>query len=526
MRLLLLLCLSWASLVPAAEPAAALRYPEDFFVAYGKAEPDLRVELRGDAEGVVLDARVLSSSRPELEEDVTRALLGWRFRPDREEGRPVAWTREIGFVFAALPAADAPARLKKEMRVFYPEGKTWKGADPEILLEAAVAADGEIKSVRVLQSVDPELSLAAVLAALRRGRACEPAQREGKAVAGLLRIPLVLTTLPAAVKRVMPEYPLELRKSGNQGDVQVAFTVTAGGEPRGIRIIESAHPALERAVVEALGQWRFAPATRRGQAVTEEFSMRLPFSLQNAPLSMLRLTAAEPYALSGELRFPENLPEEFRYDQPPQVKLAQAAAYPFELLAEGVTGSATVNAVIRPDGRVQEARILNATRPEFGLAARAAMEAWEFEPARKQGKPAWALITREIKFERSGRDAPGESALRLLRVLKDGQPDIPGLADLDALPLPVHQPVPLRPPGSRGADIGGTVVVEFFIDRDGRAQLPRALSSPDEGLAWAAVTAVSRWQFTPPLRGGQPVDVRASVPLEFHPSVAPPAGEP
>ncbi len=60
-------------------------------------------------------------------------------------------------------------------------------------------------------------------------------------------------------------------------------------------------------------------------------------------------------------------------------------------------------------------------------------------------------------------------------------------------------------------------MVEFFIDRDGRAQLPRVLDAPDEGLAWAAATAVSRWQFTPPLRGGKPVDVRATVPVDFNP---------
>lgn len=183
---------------------------------------------------------------------------------------------------------------------------------------------------------------------------------------------------------------------------------------------------------------------------------------------------------------------------------------------EGISGSANVNLVIRPDGKVHEAYVLKATRPEFGLAARAAMEAWEFEPARKDGKPGWALITREVKFVRSGRDAPSESAQRLLRALKKAQPDIPSLADLDALPQPVYQPVPQRPTGARGAAASGTVIVEFFIDRDGRAQLPRALQAPDESMAWAAVTAVSRWQFTPPLRGGKPVDARATVPLEFN----------
>ncbi len=519
MRLLMFAFLLWAHPLLAADPVAALRYPEDFFAVHGKAEPDLRVELQGDAEGVVQQARVLASTRPELDAEVVQALRGWRFRPDREQGKPVAWTRELGFVFGPLGLADAPARFRDGTQLWYPEGKGWNGTDADVLIEAAVMADGEIRSLRILEASDPDLARVAAQE-IMRGRRCEPAMRDGRAVASLQRLSLLFTTMPVVVKQVKPTYPIELRKSGNQGDVQVAFTITAEGDVRDVRIVESAHPTLERAVVEAVGQWRYQPMTRRGQAVAGKVTLMMPFSLRNHPGSLLQQTAVEPYAVGGSRKLPEDLPEEFRYDKPPQVRVAQAVVYPFDLLTEGVTGSAMVNLVIRPDGKVHEAHVLKATRPEFGLAARAAMEAWEFEPARKDGKPTWALISRETRFDRSGREALGESAQRLLRILKKGQPVIPGLADLDALPAAIYQPVPRRPAGSRGADATGRVMVEFFIDRDGRAQLPKVLEAPDESMAWAAATAVSRWQFAPPLRGGKPVDVRATVPVDFHPPEA------
>ena len=519
MRLFVFALLLWAQPLLAADPVAALRYPEDFFAVHGKAEPDLRVELQGDAEGVVLQARVLSSTRPERDPEVVKALRGWRFRPGWEQGKPVAWTRELGFVFGPLEPVDTPARLPGDTQLMYPEGKGWSGTDAEVLIEAAVTAAGEIRSLRILEASDPDFARIAAQE-IMLGRRCEPAMRNGRAVASLQRLPLLFTTMPVVVKQVKPTYPIELRKSGNQGDVQVAFTITAEGEVRDVRIVESAHPTLERAVVEAVGQWRYQPMTRRGQAVAGKVVVVVPFSLRNHPGSLLQEPAVKPYAVGGALKFPEGLPEEFRYDQPPQVRVAQAVVYPFDLLVEGVTGSAMVNLVVRPDGKVHEGHILKATRPEFGLAARAAMEAWEFTPARKDGKPTWALISRETRFDRSGREALGESAQRLLRILKKGQSAIPGLADLDTLPAAIYQPVPRRPAGSRGADAMGRVMVEFIIDRDGRAQLPRVLDAPDESLAWAAATAVSRWQFAPPLRGGKPVDVRATVPVDFHPPEA------
>jgi TonB family protein len=36
-----------------------------------------------------------------------------------------------------------------------------------------------------------------------------------------------------------------------------------------------------------------------------------------------------------------------------------------------------------------------------------------------------------------------------------------------------------------------------------------------EAFGWAAATAVERWVFDPPKRGGQPVDVRVTIPFQF-----------
>jgi TonB family protein len=61
----------------------------------------------------------------------------------------------------------------------------------------------------------------------------------------------------------------------------------------------------------------------------------------------------------------------------------------------------------------------------------------------------------------------------------------------------------------------GQAVIEFVIDRDGRARLPRIVSASDEQFGWAAATAVSQWVFDMPRRNGQPVDVRVKIPFQF-----------
>jgi TonB family protein len=58
-------------------------------------------------------------------------------------------------------------------------------------------------------------------------------------------------------------------------------------------------------------------------------------------------------------------------------------------------------------------------------------------------------------------------------------------------------------------------VIDFVIDRDGRARLPQIISATSEEFGWAAATAVAQWVFRPPLRGGQPVDIKVRIPFSF-----------
>ena len=59
-----------------------------------------------------------------------------------------------------------------------------------------------------------------------------------------------------AIVTVMPEYPEEAFQSGAQGLAQVAVLFDENGEYQSMKVLESPHPAISKAVATALKQWK------------------------------------------------------------------------------------------------------------------------------------------------------------------------------------------------------------------------------------------------------------------------------
>ncbi len=328
--------------------------------------------------------------------------------------------------------------------------------------------------------------------------------------AGKLNLP---GTPPQAIKRVNPEYPWALRLNGNKGDVVLEFVVDSTGEVRNPSIVQSTHPEFEAPAIEALLKWKFKPAIVDGRPVNTRMRQPIHFDLLGGPSE-----AVDAFRVAA--RAPKEFPEEFRYDQAPRPILTSAPVYPFELLEKNVKGEAKIAFLIDPAGRTRRVVVHEATRPEFGAAAAAMILGWEFEPAQKDGKPSWAMLSMKQEFAPGDRDSRlSASGRRLLKVLKKNPEAVLTLKDLDAPPKPRYQPSPVLSEAMIEAGEVEEAMVEFIIDRAGRAQLPRVVSASNEEFGWAAATAVARWQFTPPTKDGKPVDARARQPLKFDPAV-------
>jgi periplasmic protein TonB len=73
--------------------------------------------------------------------------------------------------------------------------------------------------------------------------------------------------------------------------------------------------------------------------------------------------------------------------------------YPPGLLQKEIEGTATLRVLIGPDGRVREAQVVRASRPDFGKAAvKQALDAWRFKPATRGDTPVEDWQTLSVRF--------------------------------------------------------------------------------------------------------------------------------
>jgi protein TonB len=86
----------------------------------------------------------------------------------------------------------------------------------------------------------------------------------------------------------------------------------------------------------------------------------------------------------------------------------------------------------------------------------------------------------------------------------------------EAVPLYLKNPPPEYPPTARRRGYEGTVVMEVFVDREGRVRdLTLFQSSGHKVLDRAAMEAVRGWLFEPARLGEEKVDMWVKVPLTF-----------
>jgi TonB family protein len=332
---------------------------------------------------------------------------------------------------------------------------------------------------------------------------------------------------PTVISQAEPVYPFSLRLTGNKGEVIVDFVIDPQGDVVKADVTKSSHPDFEAPAVEAVLKWKFKPGIKNGRPVYVHMQVPIYFQLRERPGDRLPPGmggGVEPWSIPE--RAPRDAPPEFQYDEAPKPLLTSAPVYPYDLLVQKIKGKATVTFAIDPNGQTRLVRVRSASRPEFGEAATAMIEAWRFEPARKNGKPCWAVLGKEQDFERDADDFPmNESAERLLRVLKkEPSPIVDDFRTLDAPLKGRFTPSPVVPEAVLAARARAEAVVEFIVDHAGHAQLPRVISATSPDFGWAAATAVARWQYTTPSLKGRPVDVRVRVPVVYSPPNLPAPG--
>lgn len=416
----------------------------------------------------------------------------------------------------------------------YPQGAAARKLEGRVKVRFVVDETGAVTKARALESSDRVFEDPAVQSVLQWK--FEPALDEGRKIARCMEVVLpfriadrnrrdVPSFPPAEVSLTLacpplepaaktagdePSYPDALLTRHLPGQVVVNFTVDAQGRMQGLTILGATHTEFVRPALAALASWVFRPAKQGDLVVPTPQKAALEFATVDArPVDLLQ---------ANGVKLAEHQDTDLAaLDTWPALLILVDPVYPYGLALAGKTGDAEADFVIRQDGRVEGVAVRSATEPAFGRALAAALECWAFSPARKNGEGVPVKATWRWHF--APVETPGVSwpPGRLAERLREG--DTAGMVakGLDARPRPRYQPPPQYPLEFEGAKPAGKAEIQFIVDVDGRCRLARIVSASDERFGWAAATAVERWVFDPPTRGGQPVDVRFTIPFEFQP---------
>ena len=87
--------------------------------------------------------------------------------------------------------------------------------------------------------------------------------------------------------------------------------------------------------------------------------------------------------------------------------------------------------------------------------------------------------------------------------------------DIPQTPSPIHKIIPAYPPHLKLEGIGGKVIMQVGIDKQGSVTQVKILNSVHPDLEKAAALAVEQWKFAPVMKKNKPVSAKFPVIVEF-----------
>jgi TonB family protein len=338
-----------------------------------------------------------------------------------------------GLVKAGGSEKIIPPKLIKKVEPVYPEEAKKAGVGGVVIIEATTDTYGRVASARVLRGI-PQLNQAAIDAV--RQWVYEPMVIDGKPS------PVVFTVTmrfklddkkkpdvsgvvggvaggveggveggvaggvvgaqdlkgfegdavratgdikpPKLIKQVAPVYPDEARKAGVEGVVILEAKTDEQGNVVATRVLRSI-PALDKAAVDALKQWKYEPMIIDGKPRGIVFTVTVRFALKEGD----RAKTLDAFA-KGAVKAEGDI-------KPPKLIKEISSIYPREARAAGVSGVVILNVRTDEFGRVADTMVLRSI-PLLDQAAIDAVKQWVYEPMVIDGKAVPVVFTVTIRF--------------------------------------------------------------------------------------------------------------------------------
>jgi TonB family protein len=203
-----------------------------------------------------------------------------------------------------------------------------------------------------------------------------------------------------------------------------------------------------------------------------------------------------PWRIVGStFRFPVN--------RPPVVKptLSRYTSPQADVCAKDLV-YVPVTLTVDKDGKPNDVQVGAAIDGSIGKAAIIAVQSWQFRPGTVGGQAETSSGT--ILLECRDPGAPIATEGGISRV--GG-----GVSQ----PAVIFKIDPDYSEEARKAKLSGSVMLSVVVDTEGRARNIRVVKSLGMGLDEEAIIAVNQWRFRSGMKGGQPVNVRATIEVNF-----------
>jgi len=185
--------------------------------------------------------------------------------------------------------------------------------------------------------------------------------------------------------------------------------------------------------------------------------------------------------------------------------------YPDEAKKAGLEGAVVVEGVTDEKGKVIEAKILKGKHELLNKAAIVAVKQWEYKPFIINGKSIPVEFTVTMRFNLDEKD---ETITTDEYVNAGFSVDVVKLPDDVELKL-IKRVEPKYPREALKKLIGGEVVLEALIDKEGNVIDAKVIEGEHEILNNAAIDAVKQWKYEPYKENGKPKKVRYKLTVDF-----------
>ena len=176
---------------------------------------------------------------------------------------------------------------------------------------------------------------------------------------------------------------------------------------------------------------------------------------------------------------------------------------------------------IDANGKLVDLMVAGYSNPAFAEEATSLLKQWRYKAATVNGEPVGVRIPLRIDFMSKGR-VISLTAAETTNALTQHMMPTPltkRVFPADELDHPIEILRRVSPPNpGRAADAvqtSGSTLVDFYVDENGRPRMPVVIETTNERYAVAAVSALTLWQFSPPVRQGKPVSVRVQQQFIF-----------